>query len=80
MKKLSKLVLHEHISPADFVSKKAQKYILGGSGGGSDGAEDCPKGTFPCTCVKNGEECHAGCHSKESDCELACKDGSGYCD
>ena len=34
MKKLSKIVLREHISQEDFVSKKAQKYLLGGSGGG----------------------------------------------
>ena len=33
VKKLSMLVLHEHISPADLISKKAQKWILGGSGG-----------------------------------------------
>lgn len=31
MKKLSKLVLREHISPANLVGKKAQKFILGGS-------------------------------------------------
>jgi len=35
MKKLSKLVLREHISPADLVSKKAQKAIMGGYGSGS---------------------------------------------
>jgi len=34
MKKLSKLVLREHIEQSDFIAKKAQKYILGGSGGG----------------------------------------------
>jgi len=30
MKKLSKLVLREHISPGDIISKKAQKFIVGG--------------------------------------------------
>ena len=32
MKKLSKLVLREHISQSDLVNKRAQKYILGGYG------------------------------------------------
>ena len=30
MKKLNKLVLREHFSPADLINKKAQKNILGG--------------------------------------------------
>ena len=34
MKRLSKLVVREHISPEEIVRKKAQKYILGGYGAG----------------------------------------------
>jgi len=34
MKKvLKKIVLQRHVSPADLIGKKAQKWILGGSGG-----------------------------------------------
>ena len=65
MKKLSKLVLREHISPADLVSKKAQKFILGGSGG-----EGCA-----CWGETSGKRC---CHFPEQ-CDEFCGPQSSYC-
>lgn len=51
MKKLSKLVLREHILPADLVGKKAQKYIMGGVLHYTCFECYCSGGGGFCTCV-----------------------------
>ena len=65
MKKLSKLVLREYISPADLVNKRVQKYILGGSGSG--------------ICACRGSDNVAKCCSDEADCNSKCGNDSSYC-
>ena len=68
MKKLSKLVLREYISPEDLVSKKAQKYILGGLLVGYGGAK--------CACQgDNGKFC---CISQQH-CDSLCGNMTAYC-
>ena len=62
MKNLSKLVLREQISPAELVSKKSQKWILGGYGGGND-EYDCYCGSpRQRCCITHGHmECAYAC-------------------
>ena len=69
--KLKRIELRDYISQDDFVSKNAQKYLLGGSGGGN-----CCGGY----CAGTGVTYPTNCGYTQSYCDEAnslC--GSGYC-
>ena len=63
MKRLSKLVLREHIQQDEILNKKGQKWILGGFFGGYD-----------CYCGYPSQYCCTG--SSHMDCAAKCVD---YC-
>ena len=63
--KLSKLVLGKQILPADLVSTKAQKFILGGYSG--DSCND-PNNGYACSCGLEDN----GCANTVEDCAKKC--------
>ena len=67
MKKVNQVVLRALISPEEIVSKKAQKFILGGSG---YQGEDC-NGVW-CDYKRENKNWHICCEHSQSECEEAC--------
>ena len=66
MKKISKLILRDHIDQADILTKKAQKSILGGYD------------ESVCTLSCSGGYCYSPYASCASLTKTCCSDG-GYC-